>query len=76
MKNLLVTKYPKRDCSIVNKFFRHFIVNCYIINLSNEGARDRNCFVYQIFFYISKKKILLFFNIIDVICNLNRLKFF
>jgi hypothetical protein len=29
MKDLLVTKDPKRNCSIVHTFFRCFKVNCY-----------------------------------------------
>jgi hypothetical protein len=33
IKYLLVTKVPKKDCSIVNKFFRCFLVNCYTIVL-------------------------------------------
>jgi hypothetical protein len=36
MTDLLVTKDPKRDYYIVNKFFKRFKVNCYIIILSNE----------------------------------------
>jgi hypothetical protein len=34
MSDLLVTKYHKRDFSIVNNFFRSFIINCYSIVLS------------------------------------------
>jgi hypothetical protein len=40
MKDLLVIKYSKRDCSIANKFFRCFITNFYIIFLSNEEFED------------------------------------
>jgi hypothetical protein len=35
INDLLVTKDPKRYCFIMNKIFRCFIANCYIIVLSN-----------------------------------------
>jgi hypothetical protein len=46
MRDLLVTKSPKKDCSIMNEFFKQFIVNYYTIVLSN-----RECLVYQLFSY-------------------------
>jgi hypothetical protein len=55
MNDLLVTKGSKIYCSIVNNFFGWFIVYCYTIVLSNAQACDRDCLVYQIFFYISLK---------------------
>jgi hypothetical protein len=45
-------------CSIVNNFFRWFIIYCYTIVLSNGEACDRNYLVYQTFFYISEKMII------------------
>jgi hypothetical protein len=55
MNDLLVTKGSKIYCSIVNNFFGWFIVYCYTIVLSNAQACDRDCLVYQFFFYISLK---------------------
>jgi hypothetical protein len=49
--DLLVIKGYKRDCFIANKFFKHFIVNCYIIVLSNGETCDRDCLVHQTFVY-------------------------
>jgi hypothetical protein len=37
----LVINGPKRNCSIVNNFFKHLIANCYIIVLSNEESCDK-----------------------------------
>jgi hypothetical protein len=56
--DLLVTKCPKRDCTIVNKFFRHFITNCYIIFLSNGETYDWDCLVYQTYFILVEKIII------------------
>jgi hypothetical protein len=38
MEYLLITKGSKKNCSIINKFIRHFIVNWYTI-VSSIGER-------------------------------------
>jgi TorA maturation chaperone TorD len=35
MKDLLIIKSQKGNCSIVNNFFSRFIANCYIVALWN-----------------------------------------
>jgi hypothetical protein len=66
MKNLLVTKYLKRDYSIVNNLFRRFKINCYTVILSNGKTCDRDCLIYQKI-YISEK--IIFFSVINIICQ-------
>jgi hypothetical protein len=55
MEDLLVTKYFKIYCFIVNNFFRRFIVYCYTIILSVGETCDIDCFVYHTFFILMKK---------------------
>jgi hypothetical protein len=40
------------------------------MRISNGEMCDKDCFVYQTFFILRKN--LLFFSVIDVICNLNQ----
>jgi hypothetical protein len=56
MRDLLITKYPKSDCSIVNssddKFYSRFIAKyCSILVLLHGETCDRDWFVYQTFSY-------------------------
>jgi hypothetical protein len=46
MNVLLVLNDSKIYCSIMNNFFRPFIVYCYTIVLSNGETCDRDCLVY------------------------------
>jgi hypothetical protein len=45
MRDLIITKAPKRDCFIVNgltdKKFKYFIANWYTIILSNGDVCDK-----------------------------------
>jgi hypothetical protein len=52
MRDLLVTKGPKRYCFIVNKYFRCFIANYYTIVLSNEEV-VKEIVLFIKLFYIS-----------------------
>jgi hypothetical protein len=54
----LMKKSPNRNCSIVNKLFSHFIVNCYTIFLLNRETCDRDSLVYKTFFILVKKLII------------------
>jgi hypothetical protein len=62
MRDLLVTKYPKRDFLLwINVLGALYIAVGYIIVLSNKVPCNRDCLVYQTLF-----------SVIDVICNSNR----
>jgi hypothetical protein len=50
MRDLLITKCPIKDCSIVNKILRRFIVNCYTIVLSNENAMIETVLIFFLHF--------------------------
>jgi hypothetical protein len=75
MRDLFVTKCFKRECSIVNKFFRCFLANYDTIDLSNREACDRDCLVYQTFLNYWKKNDWILVLLI-LFGNLNQRQFF
>jgi hypothetical protein len=63
MRDLIITKAPKRDCFIVNgitdKKFKYFIASWYTIILSNGDVCDKYWFVYQTLFILVTKLLFL-----------------